>query len=784
MISRKILNAGVLTLSLLVTTGIAADHEGAVIQAYYDKANTGAYHFEKKLKPSVINKDSFGLLYTRELDGRPSQPLYVPNLAIGGKVRNVMFVGTGNNSLYAFDADDPAASTPLWMRNFGPPNPFFVGQNGTPAIDLATKTLYFLHRTAHPSTSDTMRRRFRFWLNAVDIITGQDRPGSPQLLEDQQPGTGSGNVAGVMDFQNMNQKQNSGVLLHDGIVYTAFCGQGDNEPWHGYIFAHRMDTLQKVAAWISTPQNGGTMGWQAGSWQNVGNAGGGGIWQSGTALSADSQGNIYAVTGNGPYSQDAEGKPINMAMSVVKLKLNGNQFQVVDWFTPHNWLDWNMVDADMSTAAMLVPDSNLLIFGRKGGEVLGPRQAGLYVMSRNNMGHHRAEADEVAQTVVASDPDGTVDPGNTRRKNFVPNSPIYWDGPTGKVVFTWATGDFLRVWRVTATGLSQEPIGRGQLLETHPQASPSNGMVLTQDGANTDTAILWATTTNVETTTPLVRPIVARAYDAGTLTEIWNSEMNARDAAGRLNGLVNPIVAGGKLFISAVPASGPGRVSVYGFRRPPVADAGADQTISCLIPGQSTTVTLDGSGSSDPDGDPLTYEWKDEGGNVIATTAETTVSVLLGTNRTFTLTVTDNQGLSSLAPVTVTTDTTPPTLATKAPASLWPPNNKMHAFSVTTDVVQSASDGCDAGVNASKVRLVSISADEGTPSDVQISSLTAFSVRSKRNGNGDGRVYTIVVSVTDAGENTSTASWQIKVPHDQGNGGGAIAGPPVYTVTP
>src|SRR5262249_46194546 len=49
--------------------------------------------------------------------------------------------------------------------------------------------------------------------------------------------------------------------------------------------------------------------------------------------------------------------------------------------------------------------------------------------------------------------------------------------------------------------------------------------------------------------------------------------------------------------------------------RPPTANAGTDQTVECA--GATTQVTLNGSGSSDLDGDTLTYSWS-EGGVEIA----------------------------------------------------------------------------------------------------------------------------------------------------------------------
>jgi choice-of-anchor B domain-containing protein len=85
-------------------------------------------------------------------------------------------------------------------------------------------------------------------------------------------------------------------------------------------------------------------------------------------------------------------------------------------------------------------------------------------------------------------------------------------------------------------------------------------------------------------------------FDPSTRTFAWTPDFTQ---AGSYPGLTFEVSDGrGGTDSEAI------TITVINTNRPPVADAGPDQTVPV-----ATVVTLDGTGSSDPDGDPLTYAW-------------------------------------------------------------------------------------------------------------------------------------------------------------------------------
>src|SRR5258707_7765704 len=88
-------------------------------------ARTGATLDKKALSPATLENQAFGKLFSVVVDGQIyAQPLVVTGLAIPGKgTRNVVYVATMRNMVYAFDADT-AETEPLWRASLGAPMPY------------------------------------------------------------------------------------------------------------------------------------------------------------------------------------------------------------------------------------------------------------------------------------------------------------------------------------------------------------------------------------------------------------------------------------------------------------------------------------------------------------------------------------------------------------------------------------------------------------------------------------------------------------------------------------
>lgn len=198
--------------------------------------------------------------------------------------------------------------------------------------------------------------------------------------------------------------------------------------------------------------------------------------------------------------------------------------------------------------------------------------------------------------------------------------------------------------------------------------------------------------------------------------------------------------------------------------QPPVADAGPDQIVE--VAGLTTAVTLDGSGSSDPDGDPLTYTWTGSFGT--ASGPAPTVNLPLGSH-TITLVVDDGQASDSDTVIIIVQDTTPPKIDNACLTDkLWPPNHKM-VLVATGSVSDLVDPNPTVSISVTSNQPINGLGDGNTDPDwtVDINGTYSVSLRAERAGNLGQRDYKITVTATDAAGNQSIAMCSASVPHDQ-----------------
>jgi hypothetical protein len=229
-----------------------------------DNARTGQNLTETVLTLQNVNSATFGKLASYTIDGiAHASPLYVANVNISGLgIRNVVYVATEHNGLYAFDADGRSAS-PLWYRSFISPSAgvttvpdddvqeFFditpeIGITGTPVIDPASKTLYVVVKTKE--SGNYVQR-----LHAIDIATGAEKFNGPVVIQASVPGNGVGSTGGQLAFNSLRENQRTALLLYNGVVYFGFGSHGDNQPYHGWLLGYNATTLQRVFVFNTTP---------------------------------------------------------------------------------------------------------------------------------------------------------------------------------------------------------------------------------------------------------------------------------------------------------------------------------------------------------------------------------------------------------------------------------------------------------------------------------------------------------------------------------------------------
>ena len=600
-----------------------------VLTQHNDNMRTGQNTTETILTPSNVKSTTFGKLFALPVDGYVyAQPLYKSNVSISGVTHNIIYVATENDTVYALDADNSGGnSAPLWQASLidtahgatpgetplSTPDDNSctdlvpqIGITSTPVIDAQTGTIYV---EAKSKLADGVT--FVHRIHTLDMTTGAERSPGPVEITATVPGSSDG--GNTLTFDPLHQLNRPGLLLVNGTVYLGFASSCDIGPYHGWIFAYDAATLALRATYVTTPN------------EPQGEAG---IWMSGAGLSADSNANIFASTGNGSFDGTTD-----FGDSILKLAMTGNTMIVADSFTPFDQSSLDNSDSDLgSGGVLLLPDQT----GSHPHELIEAGKEGtIYLIDRDQM----TTNDQHYCSNCSNDPQIVEELPYTLAGLF--GMPAYWNN----MVYFWGTyfgvSDVLQAYSLNNGLLSSTPTSSSTTSLGFPGATPS---ISANGNAN---GIVWAID-STQYAGP--GPAVLHAFDATNVAnELWNSSLdpNNRDTAGNAVKFAVPTIANGKVYIG-----NQYQITVYGLLTSTlqvhVSSMSLDPTAVTAGTSSTGTVTLSGAA---PTGGAVVSLSSDN--SAVATTPASVTIAAGATTVTFTVS-TSAVGTTSAATITAT----------------------------------------------------------------------------------------------------------------------------------
>lgn len=526
-----------------------------VITQHNDLKRTGWNQGETQLTQANVAGGNFGKIFSRDVDDQIyCQPLIVNQVPIGGGIHNIVIVATVNNSLYAFDADDSATSTPYWKTSltFNPGNNNLyrpiknsdmtgacggnyydfsgnMGIVGTPVIDTSSHTIYVVSRSVTKSSPFI----FVQYLHAIDLYTGTDKT-APVYINAVVPGTGEG--ASTVTFNQQTENQRPALLLYQGVVFICWASHCDWEPYHGWIIGYDASTLAQKYVYNASP-NGGLAG----------------IWMSGQAPAVDDDGFIYVSTGNGTVGTNGiPNDTVNRGESLLKLSTASGELKVVDFFTPGDYDYLNQYDLDYGVdGVLLIPNSHLSLSGSK--------ESYLYLINNTKMGGAVTDNSNVLQLLDLN--------ASYNGEKHIHGSPAYFKDDRGKeYVYGWAENGLLKQFPFQRSTLLFDTLNKITGNTVLPQGMPGAMLSVSSHGTDPGSGILWAAHPIDGDANHSVVPGILQAFDATDVSrELWNTNLNGiRDSVGKFAKFVPPTIANGKVYL----ATFSNKLHVYGLNAP------------------------------------------------------------------------------------------------------------------------------------------------------------------------------------------------------------------------